>query len=289
MSARRVFLEVRGGPMAFRRTVLSPGDCVRVGRTSFSDFVIADDDQLSRIHWQLSWDGATCEARDLGRAGGILVGGERKERAVLHRSGAWIRAGRTDFSVYFEDVGEAPVPLGAGRAQMAESVFALLREVAERGALFTVLDAARTERIVPLLHTAADEFVSLYQGIQAQTMADGAPYLVRFAKESRLLRRLVFEGWGQSWGSYMESAAPLGELRNHFRRILMVTRDSDEQPMYFRFYDPRVLRTFLPMATARQVDRTFGPVARFIAESTGGAGVRVFGRGPEGALQATGA
>jgi Domain of unknown function (DUF4123) len=260
-----VFLEVRGGPIAFRRAVLSPGDRVRVGRTSLSDFAIADDEQLSQIHWQLSWDGTTCEARDMDGAGGILVGGEQKERAILHRSGAWIRAGRTDFSVFFEDVGEAvPTALGAGRAQEIESAFAFLREVAERGALFAVLDAARTERIVPLLHTAADEFDSLYQGIQAQTMADGAPYLVRFAKESRLLRRLVFEGWGQSWGSYLESRAPLRELRSHFRRLLMVTRESNGQPMYFRFYDPRVLRTFLPTCALRQKEQIFGEVEAFL-------------------------
>jgi hypothetical protein len=265
--------------MAFHRVVLSPGDRVRVGRTSRSDFAVDCDEMLSQRHWELSWDGATCEARALGRAGGMLVDGEPVAHAVLRHSGAWIRAGKTDFSVFFEDVGEAePAALGAGGAQAAARAFAFLRQVADRGALFAVLDAARTERIVPLLHTAADEFDSLYQGIQAQTMATGAPYLVRFARESRLLRRLVFEGWGRSWGSYLESRAKLEDLRSHFRRILMVTHGSDGRPMYFRFYDPRVLRTFLPIATARQVDEVFGPVDRFFTEEKGGEGVRSFGR-----------
>lgn len=265
--------------MAFRRVVLAPGDRVRVGRTSLADFVVDCDERLSQRHWELSWDGVTCQARDLGGAGGMLVDGETTAHAVLRGSGAWIRAGKTDFSVFFEDVGEvAPAALGDGKAQAAASAFAFLRQVAERGALFAVLDAARTERIVPLLHTAADEFDSLYQGIQAQTMAGGAPYLVRFARESRLLRRLVFEGWGRSWGSYLESSATLGELRSHFRRILMVTHGSDQRSMYFRFYDPRVLRTFLPIATVRQVYEVFGPVERFFTEEKGGEGVRSFGR-----------
>jgi hypothetical protein len=273
---RRVFLEVRGGSMAFRRVVLSPGDRVRVGRTSLADFVIAGDEHLSQLHWELSWDGAVCEVRDLGGAGGMLVGGEPKPHAVLRRSGVWIRAGRTDFSVYFEDVEEAaPTALGAGKAQVVESAFAFLREVAERGALFAVLDAARTDRIVPLLHTATDEFDSLYQGIQAQTMADGAPYLVRFAKESRLLRRLAFEGWGQSWGSYLESRAPLQELRGHFRRLLMATRESNGQPMYFRFYDPRVLRTFLLTCALRQKAQIFGEIEAFLVAGRDGELVRL--------------
>ena len=36
--------------------------------------------------------------------------------------------------------------------------------------------------------------------------------------------------------------------------------------MYFRFYDPRVLRIFLPTCDAAQLKEFFGPVAHFICE-----------------------
>jgi hypothetical protein len=270
--------------MAFRRAVLSPGDRIRVGRTSLADFVVASDEQLLEVHWELSWDGTTCEAWNLGGAGRLLVGGERKEHAGV-RSGAWIRAGRTDFSVFFEDMVEvSPVGPGdgSGMGGAAQRAFDVLREVAGRGRLFAVLDAASSERVVPLLQRAADEHDSLYQGLLADSAEDVAPYLVRFEKESRLLRRLVLEGWGQSWGSYLESAAKLEELRGHFRRLLMVTRERDGEPMYFRFYDPRVLRAFLPCARVRQVEQVFGPVERFFTEVEGAAGVQVFRRGAPG-------
>lgn len=284
MSQQRVFLEVRGGPMGFRRATLAPGDRVRVGRTSLSDFVVGADEQLSQVHFEITWDGVTCEVRDVGGAGGISVGGETKGSAAV-RSGAWIRAGRTDFTVFFEDMGE--VAADAAVTPGAAQALSQLSEAARRRGLYAVLDAAKSERIVPLLHAAADEWDSLYEGLRAETMADGAPYLVALRPESRLLRRLVLEGWGQSWGTYLESPAKLAELRAHFRRILVVTREKDALPMYFRFYDPRVLRGFLPIATARQVEVIFGPVERFFTEAPGGE-LRVFGRSSPGVLAQVG-
>lgn len=282
--AQHVFLEVRGGPMTFRRAVLSRGDRVKVGRTSLSDFAVAGDEHLSQVHFEISWDGQVCEVKDLGGAGGLLVGGEVKQSAVV-RSGTWLRAGRTDFSVFFEDTKDEPPPL-AGVAE-AERAFSFLAEIASRNRLFAVLDAAREERVVPFLRTAVDEYDSLYEGLRAETMEDAAPYIVHFGEDSRLLRRLVLTGWGSSWGTYMESPEPLRELRAHFRRILVVTREKDALPMYFRFYDPRVLRGFLPIATTRQIEVVFGPVERFFTEAPGGE-LRAFSRRAAGVLEASG-
>jgi hypothetical protein len=54
----------------------------------------------------------------------------------------------------------------------------------------------------------------------------------------------------------------------------MVTREKDGAPMYFRFYDPRVLRGFLPITTVRQEELVFGPVEQFLVERMGGGKVR---------------
>lgn len=267
---RHVLLEARGGPPGARRAVIAPGQRLRVGRTSFSDFQVPGDDALSQEHFEITWDGATCEVRDLGAPSGTLVGGERKDRGTVG-PGGWIRAGNTDFSVHFEREGPLPdVP--PEEAHRVEYVLSVLQQ-APPAALFAVLDAARSERIVPLLQTAVDEHVSLFDGLRAEVEFDGAPYLVRFAPGSRLFPRLLREGWGASWGVYLSSDAPLREVRAHLRRLLVVTRESDNQPLYFRFYDPRVLRAFLPIATPRQRSVFFGPIRRLYAETGGGADI----------------
>ncbi|MFO0588707.1 MAG: DUF4123 domain-containing protein [Polyangiaceae bacterium] len=267
----RVLLEIRGGGASVPRAVIAPGDRLRVGRTTLSEIVVAADDHLSQVHWEIAWDGARCEVRDLGGAGGLFVGGEPRESAEVRRTGTWLRAGRTDFLVHFEDTREAP----PGEAAV-ESLLARLRIESTKGHLFALLDAARDDRVLRLLRTSVDDHQSLYEGLTAETMADGAPYLVRLREGSRLLPRLVREGWGQSWGIALTSRAPLRDLRAHFRRLLTANREDGGPPMYFRFYDPRVLRAFLPLATPRQVDLFFGPVDRFLIESEKGIGIHLF-------------
>jgi hypothetical protein len=39
---------------------------------------------------------------------------------------------------------------------------------------------------------------------------------------------------------------------------------------YFRYYDPVVLRSFVPVATPRQRDELFGPVSSFLVEGETG-------------------
>jgi len=72
-------------------------------------------------------------------------------------------------------------------------------------------------------------------------------------------------GWGNSWGIPFRSTYEMPDLHKHFRKFLKVDTE-DGQQMYFRFYDPRVLRIFLPNSEAGQVREFFGPVEYFIAE-----------------------
>jgi hypothetical protein len=41
-------------------------------------------------------------------------------------------------------------------------------------------------------------------------------------------------------------------VRRHLRRFLMVEAEGDRQRMFFRFYDPRVMRTFAEVITPEQ-------------------------------------
>ena len=51
----------------------------------------------------------------------------------------------------------------------------------------------------------------------------------------------------------------------HFRKFLLVTTEPDKE-FFFRFYDPRVLRIFLPTCDVKQLREFFGPVEKFICE-----------------------
>jgi len=70
---------------------------------------------------------------------------------------------------------------------------------------------------------------------------------------------------GDAWGILIKSSFPLEELHKHFRKFLIVGTE-DNQQLYFRFYDPRVLRIFLPTCDTAQLREFFGPIEYFIME-----------------------
>jgi hypothetical protein len=152
-----------------------------------------------------------------------------------------------------------------------ESVIEVLWRPAARGAppqVFAILDGAREERIYPAIEKLDDEeqYCCLYRGELDADLASAAPYLVRLERDAELTIWLATYGFGDSWGVFLHSGAALDELRRHFRRFLMVY-DHTGKPLYFRYYDPRVLRVFLPTCTPMEQQTMFGPVRSYFAEA----------------------
>jgi hypothetical protein len=131
--------------------------------------------------------------------------------------------------------------------------------------LYAILDPARDPAILELLQSCGEEARSLYNGRRSEQLADVAPYLARVPAGSRLFNAIIREGWGRSWGVLAVCDAPFAELRRHLRRFL-VAQTEDRTALYFRFYDPRVLRPLLESATDEQRRVFFGPVSAFLLE-----------------------
>lgn len=72
-------------------------------------------------------------------------------------------------------------------------------------------------------------------------------------------------GWGDSWGILVFADEEMKVLHKHFRRFLMVKTEDGEE-LYFRFYDPRVLRIFFTYCNKEQLKEFFGPVDYYICE-----------------------
>jgi hypothetical protein len=132
--------------------------------------------------------------------------------------------------------------------------------------VYAILDAARDERIYPKILAANNESICLHPGKKAEELAWVAPYLVTLAHADALTRWVLTNGWGKSWGVFVRSHAAFSELKRHFRSLLMVY-DEEGKSLYFRYYDPRVLRVFLPTCNAGEIKTFFGPVDVFVLEN----------------------
>ena len=130
---------------------------------------------------------------------------------------------------------------------------------------YTILDAARDDKIYSELLNSDMESLCLYVGDKALELATVAPYLLSLKREDPFTQWLMNTGWGKSWGIFLRSSASLKDLHRHFRKFLMVY-DQKGIPSYFRFYDPRVLRVYLPSCNASELQVLFGPVERYYVE-----------------------
>jgi hypothetical protein len=271
MEGQRAIVAVKWGPLQGQKTILEPGTAKRFGRAEWADFVVPHDRQMSGVHFEIAWDGAALRVRDLESMTGTFIDGEPGKKEGVIESGGWIKAGETVFTVHVE--GASPTrdgdqPASEGLVAATKQALSALRVEAERGHLFAVLDAARDDRILELLARSVDEYRSLYDGIQGETMAEVAPYLARISPGSSLLDALVGEGWGSGWGIYLTSDAPFKEVRRHLRRFLMVEEEESGRRFYFRFYDPSALEVLVATCTPRQAEELYDEVHELLFEAS---------------------
>ena len=131
--------------------------------------------------------------------------------------------------------------------------------------VYAVVDGASAPDLLDKLYGLQPEFACLYRGELAPDLAEVAPYLVRLEAGSEFADWLIGEGWGRHWCVFAASRGEMRALRRHFQKLVIVY-DTEGTPLYFRFYDPRVLRRFLPTCSGEELATVFGPVAAYILE-----------------------
>jgi hypothetical protein len=133
--------------------------------------------------------------------------------------------------------------------------------------VFAVLDGAAIPDLLPQLQHYQPEYTCLYRGQLDPELAAAVPYLIRLESGSALLDWLD-NGWGNHWGIFAAAKANLRAMRQHFRQLLKVELPEGEI-VHFRFYDPRVLRVFLPTCDEEEQQIMFGPITCYWVEIEG--------------------
>jgi hypothetical protein len=246
MTARRAILQVLTGRDAFRKIVLDPGQAIRIGDGDWAHEVITMPLPEGARGVDVLWDGLGCRVDGIGAAPWFYLGG----RAVLGgylQNHEFLQIGGTQLRLTLEGFSHRAPSLGPAAQKAREALRAFPR-------VHAVLDAARDPRVLECIEDAVDPHRSLFEGIEGRALDDVAPYLVQLDPNSPLLDVLLSEGWGNAWGIFLAGSAELEDVRRHLRRFLMVDDEALGRRLYFRFYDPRAHRDFLPVAAAWQRD-----------------------------------
>lgn len=148
--------------------------------------------------------------------------------------------------------------------------------------MFALLDAARHDLVLPTVLGSGLTHRSLYEGWQGEGLSDVAPYLVQVPPDAdAFLDAVLAQGWGDSWGTFLFSTEDFFTVRRHLRRFLKV-QSEDGKRLFFRYYDPRVLRSYLPTCTPDELAGFLGPISWWVTEGLRGETLLRFSRGDDG-------
>jgi Domain of unknown function (DUF4123) len=133
--------------------------------------------------------------------------------------------------------------------------------------MWAVLDGAKDQRIYNLVSRCYLDKCCLFAGELSPELERAAPHLVQISPRDSVSDSLLTLGWGRSWGIFIQSDDSIRTLRRHLRTLLRV-KDEAGRYLLFRYYDPRVLRIYLPTCLDLELKSMFGSsITRFCMES----------------------
>lgn len=151
----------------------------------------------------------------------------------------------------------------------------LLRQAVSAASWFAVLDAAQEASAPQQAAEAGMQVRCLYEGEAGALVANVAPHLTTFDVSGEFANWL-FPRWDRNVGILLQAQATFDEVRKHLRKFLIVKGPDGKTQYRLRYYDPRVLRAFLPVCTHDELNEFFGPIACFYAAGPLGLSVRTF-------------
>ena len=130
--------------------------------------------------------------------------------------------------------------------------------------LYGIIDTARDPKLYPLV-IQSPNYDCLFAGKLVEPLNRAVPYLVELTDDTPLKQIWRTEGWGKAWGILLKSSLELKDLRKHLRKFLLVQLP-DGDTVLFRYYDPRVWRTYWPTCTEEEKANWLKGIEEVIAE-----------------------
>jgi hypothetical protein len=141
--------------------------------------------------------------------------------------------------------------------------------VSDSSWLYCILDGASVPELPMRLYETRAPNYCLFQGDLEPDMLYVAPYVVQLLPGNDMFDLVLNNGLGKHWGVFARSPHSIREMRRHFQSLVNVL-DERANSFVFRFYDPRVLRRYLPTCSTEELETFFGKIHDYFAETEDG-------------------
>lgn len=247
---------------------LAPGETV-VGRSPRCQLVL-DDPLVSRSHARLVVNGPYVTIEDLGSANGVLVNGQRLERARVLGAGDTVAIGQSTFSLGIDKNAAAPARERSG-AQTLSGFQAMLSAPESAHQEPDRSEATRKGDALDLLVGVADKVLALGRGDEAERILGS--YLRNLLQAARI-RREVDVRLAEKASMYalrIAEATGKGGWVDYVFELYTVVKRPLPAPLTERLYESlrktphvsiSVFREYL--SALRAIEAQLGPAERFL-------------------------
>jgi hypothetical protein len=145
----------------------------------------------------------------------------------------------------------------------------LAETLTRTGLGFALVDGVRNRAAIEAVRASDPERArSVLVGRRNSDLDACAPHLLWLPMVRSLAKEIVLDAASESECVFLEAQAPFAEVARHLRRQLVVESE-DGSSKLFRFFDPAILRTYLPTLSERESSRFFGPITSFYIVTRG--------------------
>jgi hypothetical protein len=156
-----------------------------------------------------------------------------------------------------------------------------LRRFAAGGYLYAITDGAFSAPLIAHLEKNAPDHLIPLLHPHPSIESTAIPQLIRVTEP--ILDTILATNNKEPWGVFAMSKSDAEAMRLHFRHFLVVELPDGEH-WYFRFYDPRLLPTYVANCNEWELEKFFGPVRGFGIPATAEAGITILhyeGKNPD--------
>lgn len=144
----------------------------------------------------------------------------------------------------------------------------LVAQPQAREALYALVDASHDPFIIPpTIEALTPDAECLFRGKAKEDLGDQTAWIARIDGRGPLLDWLIDEVHGRSMVSFVTSELTVSRLAVHLRKFTK-SRDAKGTEHFFRFYNPKVMRQYLPVFDAVQLATFFRSISSCIVEDT---------------------
>ena len=143
-------------------------------------------------------------------------------------------------------------------------LFSLADRSDTQAQLYAIVDAGIYRTFIDLLDIEAPMYRILFKDLFVREYENVAPYLIVLEKGDAFTERIVSEGYGKTWLSFVISGLDIDPLAEALKGYINPYSQKHAQEIIFRFYDPRNMRRYVEMLTPEEFDLFSSDIEGFL-------------------------